>query len=167
MVTTGKASFKDLADSIIRDLLRIAIYQNIVTPVFGQLGVPGFTPIAHSGGIAGQLTGSKQVNPQAFAAARRYHSGGLAGLASNEVPAILQRGEEVLTTDDPRHRFNQGGSLKATANIYNEGSSPVEATRAEASFDGNDMVIDIFLNDIKKGGRSDRMLRSTYNLSRN
>ena len=42
----------------------------------------------------------------AFAGARRMHSGGLAG---NEVPAILQRGEEVLTADDPRHRGNAGG----------------------------------------------------------
>jgi hypothetical protein len=31
------------------------------------------------------------------------------GLRSNEVPAILQRGEEVLTRGDPRHRANQGG----------------------------------------------------------
>ena len=34
------------------------------------------------------------------------HSGGVAGLRSDEVPTILQRGEEVLTRKDPRHRLN-------------------------------------------------------------
>jgi hypothetical protein len=38
----------------------------------------------------------------------RYHGGGIAGLRPDEVPAILQRGEEVLTADDPRHRANGG-----------------------------------------------------------
>ena len=49
----------------------------------------------HRGGIAG-LDGSPT----------RYHSGGIAGLAPDEVPAILRRGEEVLTAKDPRHRNN-------------------------------------------------------------
>jgi hypothetical protein len=31
-----------------------------------------------------------------FATAPRYHSGGIAGLMPDEVPAILQRGETVL-----------------------------------------------------------------------
>ena len=39
----------------------------------------------------------------------RYHTGGIAGLKPNEVPAILERGEEVLTADDPRH-INNGGA---------------------------------------------------------
>ena len=43
-----------------------------------------------------------------FDAAPRYHSGGIAGLAPDEVPAVLKRNEEVLTENDPRHRFNGG-----------------------------------------------------------
>ena len=46
----------------------------------------------------------------AFAGAPRYHSGTeFAGLKSDEVPAILQRGEEVVTARDPRHVRNGGG----------------------------------------------------------
>ena len=60
------------------------------------------------GGIAGMLGTVRNVNPAMFWGAPRYHTGGVAGLGPNEVPAILQRGEEVLTRQDPRHRYNGG-----------------------------------------------------------
>lgn len=66
--------------------------------------------IAHGGGIIGQLGASRRVSPLWFAAALRYHSGGVAGLRPDEVPTILQRGEEVITRNDVRHRFNGGGA---------------------------------------------------------
>lgn len=64
--------------------------------------------VAHQGGIAGNLGTMRNVNPALFWGAPRYHTGGVAGLGPNEVPAILQRGEEVLTKQDPRHRYNGG-----------------------------------------------------------
>ncbi len=63
-----------------------------------------------SGGQTLQHNGA--ARPQA---AIRYHSGGLAGLRPDEYSAILQRGEEVLTRDDPRNRLNGGGSELAQA----------------------------------------------------
>lgn len=48
------------------------------------------------------------LNPMLFGAAPRYHKGGIAGLGPNEVPAVLEKGEEVLTRNDPRHRNNAG-----------------------------------------------------------
>jgi len=63
----------------------------------------------HGGGIAGAPSMHRAVSPAVFAGARRYHEGGIAGLAPNEVPAILKRGEEVLTEADRRHRRNGGG----------------------------------------------------------
>jgi hypothetical protein len=39
----------------------------------------------------------------------------MAGLKPNEVPAILERGEEILTRDDPRHMMNGGGQGGAAA----------------------------------------------------
>ena len=38
----------------------------------------------------------------AFAGAPRLHAGGWAGLAPDEVPAILQRGERVLSRREAR-----------------------------------------------------------------
>lgn len=60
----------------------------------------------HQGGIVGAGGMTRRVNPLVFAGAPRYHAGGMVGLAANEVPAILQKGEEVLTRDDPRHAAN-------------------------------------------------------------
>jgi tape measure domain-containing protein len=65
----------------------------------------------HEGGIVGGApTFSRDVPMSVFFDAPRYHRGGLAGLAPDEVPAILQRGEEVLPANDPRHRANGGGA---------------------------------------------------------
>ena len=60
------------------------------------------------------------VNPAVFASARRFHSGGLPGLAADEVPAILQKGEEVLSRNDPRNVLNAGRNSGTTA-----GAAPV------------------------------------------
>jgi tape measure domain-containing protein len=64
---------------------------------------------AHQGGIAGATGQTRTVSPLVFAGVPRMHSGGFAGLRANEVPTILERGEEVLTRDDPRHAANGGG----------------------------------------------------------
>jgi tape measure domain-containing protein len=66
--------------------------------------------VLHTGGIAGAAGGtSRSVSPANYIGASRYHGGGIAGLKPDEVPAILQKGEEVLTANDDRHRKNGGG----------------------------------------------------------
>lgn len=62
----------------------------------------------HSGGMAGAGGVKRQLPALLFAGAPRYHSGGVAGLGADEVPAVLKKGEEVLTKNDPRHRYNGG-----------------------------------------------------------
>ena len=62
----------------------------------------------HTGGVVGGQARTAMVNPAIFSNAVRYHTGGVAGLKPNEVPAILQKGEEVLTSQDARHRANLG-----------------------------------------------------------
>lgn len=65
--------------------------------------------VHHAGGIAGRAGARRSLPAWMFGAAPRYHTGGIAGLGPDEVPAVLQRGEEVLTRNDPRHRDNGGG----------------------------------------------------------
>ncbi|AWY09487.1 tail protein [Ruegeria phage vB_RpoS-V16] len=80
---------------------------------FGGFLAKGINGIfAHSGGVAGTSTvpSARSLHPGLFANAVRYHSGGIAGLAPDEIPAVLKRNEEVLTENDPRHRFNGGAS---------------------------------------------------------
>jgi hypothetical protein len=62
----------------------------------------------HEGGIVGDGGQAVLASPGIFAGARRYHSGGIAGLSEGEVPAILQKGETVLPRDAAPggHTFN-------------------------------------------------------------
>jgi hypothetical protein len=63
--------------------------------------------VLHSGGIVGNDNVPTRRVPTAwFANAPRYHSGTVVGLGANERAAILQRGEEVVTADNPRHARN-------------------------------------------------------------
>ncbi len=79
-------------------------------------------PTHHQGGIAGAGMPTRTVSPMHFAQARRYHGGGIAG---DEVPAVLRRGEEVLTRGDPRHVLNDGqaGMNVTIAPVINGGVS--------------------------------------------
>jgi hypothetical protein len=69
--------------------------------------------VAHGGGTAGaSLWMQRTVSPLLFGNAPRYHSGGVAGLRSDEVPAILQRGEIIRTRQQERalqDRLQSGG----------------------------------------------------------
>jgi lambda family phage tail tape measure protein len=92
-VTTGKLNFQDLANSILRDLARIAIRQAIAGAATQAMLAAA---VLHEGGAVGAGVPSRSVSPMLFATAPRYHGGGIAGLMPDEVPAILQRGEVVI-----------------------------------------------------------------------
>ncbi|WP_404381178.1 phage tail tape measure C-terminal domain-containing protein [Caenispirillum salinarum] len=110
-VTGGKIDFKALADSILADITRIAVRSAILGPLANALGGGSggllgglfggggglFAGIFHQGGVAGGTAQQRLVPALAFAGAPRFHDGGLAGLRADEVPAILQRGEMVLS----------------------------------------------------------------------
>ena len=72
---------------------------------------------AHSGGVVGQGGHFRSLPGAIFADAPRYHGGGIAGLAPDEVPAVLRRGEEVLRQGDPRHRDHGGGMPSKQINL--------------------------------------------------
>ena len=88
----------------------------------------------HSGGMVGQGARMHNVNPAIFAAAQRYHTGGVVGLGADEVPIIAKRGEEVLTENDPRHRGNGGmaGQQIKIVNAIDSASVVQEGLRGDA-----------------------------------
>jgi hypothetical protein len=102
-VKTGKLSFRDLTTSIIADLAKIGARRFILGPIAnalsGALGTMGgvFANVFHAGGLVGSAAPGRMVPAMAFASAPRMHAGGIAGLHPDEVPAILQRGERVLS----------------------------------------------------------------------
>ncbi|CAO3459788.1 hypothetical protein [Azospirillum argentinense] len=114
LVMTGKGNFRDLANSIIKDIVRISIQAMMaraLSPILGGLfgagtaaagaavgGAaigPGLGGLYHAGGIAGE-EGMMRLD-RLFGSATRYHGGGVAGLKRDEVPAVLRRGEGVFT----------------------------------------------------------------------
>lgn len=117
-------AFSQMAAEILLDLGRMILRQaffNAISGLFGG-GIGGGGGLGglvaggvnsifrHNGGVAGTGTGisGRKFDPAVFANAARYHDGGIAGLAPNEVPAVLEKDEEVLTRDDPRHVMNGG-----------------------------------------------------------
>ena len=166
-VTTGRASFSDLVNSMIADIARLVIRQSITGPlagalagalgdVFGGGGTPApaaassgniFHAVYHSGGLAGAPGGVRRsVPPALFAAAPRLHGGGIAGLRPDEVPAILQRGETVL----PRGALAPAAP-PITVEIHNEGT-PQQGEAREPRFDGERWVISVVTRDLDRGG---------------
>ncbi len=83
---------------------------NTATSMGGVAGASVF----HSGGIIGnRASRTREVSTNWFANAPRFHDGGLPGLKRDEVPAILQKGEQVLSKDDPNNILNGAGQQSA------------------------------------------------------
>ncbi|SFD52524.1 tape measure domain-containing protein [Pseudomonas citronellolis] len=158
----GRAAVNFFAQLLL-DIARAIIKQMILNALLAWAGANGYSGIAgaaqaaggqvrHSGGVVGVDTPNRTraVSPAWFAAAPRYHSGGVSGLAPDEYPAILQKGEEVLTGDDPRNVMNgglgagQGGAdpMQAlTVNNYVDAESFMGAALAKPA--GQRMIMNV------------------------
>lgn len=105
--------FRNFAVDFLKQMAKMILQQAAFNALSGALGgatsgatsstVTGLIAssigkLFHNGGTvgAGNQTRSN-VNPAIFHNAVKYHGGGVAGLKSNEVPAILQAGETVRT----------------------------------------------------------------------
>lgn len=59
--------------------------------------------VLHTGGtVGGVASRTRTVDPGIFAGAVRFHGGGVPGLKSNEVPAVLEAGEVVRTAQQEK-----------------------------------------------------------------
>jgi tape measure domain-containing protein len=109
----GTDAIKDFAKNFAKSVAAV-IAQIMATRVamgllkgFSFLGFSGTTaaPVKHSGGLVGAPGGvTRSVPIETFFGAPRLHQGGV--LASDEVPTILQKGEEVLSKGDVRNVRN-------------------------------------------------------------
>jgi hypothetical protein len=110
-VTTGKLDFKGLVASMLADLATLAFRNSVLGPLAGWLsGAFGgiFAPVHHAGGMVGSPGPGRRVPALVFAGAPRLHAGGWAGLRPDEVPAILQRGERVLSRAEVARGLGSG-----------------------------------------------------------
>ena len=156
----GKANFKDFAKSILKDLLAIYMRAQIVMPLAMALGfiptstnapgssTPGSSTFTsggvstthfHKGGLVGAGGMPQRMVPAAtFIGAPRLHG----GLAPDEFPSILQRGETVI----PR-----GGGAAPTIIINNNTGQPLKQ-EGTPSFNGKEWVIGIVTENINQYG---------------
>lgn len=136
-------AFQKFAAQVLIDLGKMILQQmifNALRGIMGGLGlgtpVPSGVGLFHSGKKPGQAMSnrSRMVDPNIFATAPRFHNGLAApGLNSNEMAAILEKNEEVLTKDDPRHFSNLGKGGGSTG-------SPKQEIRIINAIDSGDFV---------------------------
>ena len=165
-ITRGKTDWQGLVDSMIQEAARLAIVQPLIRGLAGALlgwlappavAATGLSTVQHQalryhdGGIAG-------VGPHRVP---RYHTG---GLASDEVPAILQRGEGVFT---PRQMAalapaGSGPPVEVTVQVVNRSGRPLAAQPAGQRVDGRRMILGVVLDEMEPGGAVARALRQNF-----
>jgi hypothetical protein len=130
---SGKSAVEALGNAL--DRLAQKILDNSIDTLFAGLGtstggkglfggniLPG---ILHSGGVAGNDNyPHRSISPLAFAGAPRYHSGGIAGLKPDEVPAILQKGEVVIPRGGSASRADGAVVINMPLTINAQGAYP-------------------------------------------
>lgn len=88
---------------------------------WGEAIISGISALFHDGGMVGSGGKAIAVNPAVFAGAPRLHNGGY--LKPDEVPAILQTGEMVLSRSQVA---GMGGGSATKIIVNNYGGSTVE-----------------------------------------
>lgn len=126
-----RVNWKEWGRDVAKELTEVAIKMALVAALKGALGIAtggtsflgggallslgslvglGNVFSLHSGGVAGRDGASRSVSPLAFMGAPRYHSGTYPGLRPDEIPAILQKGEVVLSRQQVQGA-QEGGSV--------------------------------------------------------
>ncbi|MGG4774826.1 phage tail tape measure protein [Paenalcaligenes sp. Me52] len=151
---TGKLSFSDLADSVIRDLMRIMIQQSVMGPlagIFGSLlGGGAGTGNLTGGSLSGATwAGSSSVGGGLAGLAKLWANGGYTGDGGKYEPAgVVHKGEGVLSADEIRAIGGEAGFNALRQSIRGIGHSsggmagkPVMAPKAIVSKQQQPIVI--------------------------
>lgn len=100
-------SFLEAIAQVLVQMVALQVAKALIGGSTGGLGALFF----HDGGVVGKQGGSRKRQiggGGSWLGAPKFHGGGGMGLRPDEYKAVLQRGEEVLTEDDPRHVRNLG-----------------------------------------------------------
>ena len=173
-VTTGKLSFKDLADSIISDMVRIAIQQSITGPLAGALGgwLSGLSAPATMDWVGPHIAmnarGGIYDSPSLSAYSNQIHDtpklftfargAGVFGEAGPEAIMPLKRGP-----DGRLGVSTHGGGVvpNVAINLINQGGEQMQATQqGQPRFNGEQWVIDVVMTKVMRNQSIRSQLRS-------
>jgi hypothetical protein len=124
---------------------------------------------AHQGGVIGYNGTAIRAVPQT-SGLLRYHTGGIAGQQPDEVQALLKRGEEVITRDNPRHRWNAGAGggemqMPVYINVQSDGQQQ-KVSQADAKLTEKglfvSMVLETVANDVHRDGIVSRAISARH-----
>lgn len=159
---SAKEAFSEMATSILKDIMRIIITKNISEPIANQASswistLGTVASLFHSGGIVGSpFTPKRMVSSATFMNAPRLHK----GLANDEYPAILQRGEKVI----PKNQSQDSGTVVQYINNF-DGATFMNDKVLEDSMRtiSSQMVYklapDVIIQDYKNDGKIRSMVR--------
>ncbi len=181
-VRHGKLDFSSLADSIINDLIRIQIQQNVTKPLAEWMGSSGGNWLSslfgsggsssqasmlnsqwswidemgatvHHGGYGpGDVATRRYVHPAYFESAPRYHT----GIGPGERAAIITDDESVLTPGQMGQLAPVSAmgmqNLNVQVELVNNSSTPLQAVSAQPTFDLRGAVVRVVLEDVRSGG---------------
>lgn len=163
---TGKLNFRDFSNSIIRDMIRVMIQSKITGPlaksISGLFGTQMSTaavweaedaalgaamkasmeaPVMHKGGMVG-ASGfpMRSLHAFTFANAPRLHN----GLAPDEYPAILQKGERVTSAADSRN------PQSVRVEIINQSGEAKRISNSKAEFNAQEAVVTLWLDALDR-----------------
>jgi hypothetical protein len=177
-VMTGKLNFTDLANSIIRDMIRIQIQQQITGPLAkaggnwlqslfgtsGMGGVSGTTPVAggyaggsyagfHRGGMGNEPTFYRiGLNPDLIP---RYHK----GLGPGERYSITTDDESTMTPGQRKDFFKlasefgargSGAPQNVKVEVITASDNQQKVTNTRVNFNAQEMVITLFLDALNR-----------------
>lgn len=122
-----KDAFLDFARSFLIEIAKMILQQVLFNAVKAGLsamggggaigaGIMGAMGAAsnHTGGVVGRDSGpTKMLSMSTIQNAVRYHGGGVAGLKSNEIPTVLERGEVVRTEQQEKALADRQAMLES------------------------------------------------------
>jgi phage-related minor tail protein len=154
LIAEGKLDWNSWADAgraalldIEQEMVKLALLNPLKNLLFGT-SLPTLSSVGgifgsilkgigvgHAGGMAEQLTATRDVPMAMFRFAPRLHDG--AFLSPDEVPAILQRGERVLSREETRRYDGRGREAQAAVYVSIQTPSPAafQASRTQIAAD--------------------------------
>lgn len=171
---TGKLSFKDLVTSILADIARIQVRQNITGPLSGAIS--GFDFGSLFSGSSGSSTGFDLSGLDFFAKGGVINSPTVLGTSSSGNVAVGgEAGPEAVlplsrTSSGDLGVMSIGGNQPITIEIINKSSGEVQSNVQETIGANGDRQIRAIIQDsVKEGlgaGAFDRQLKTNFGVNR-